>query len=193
MNIDIWHGDITTLDVDAIVNAANESLLGGGGVDGAIHSAAGPGLLAECARLPELRPGVRCPPGEVRATAGHALPARHVFHAVGPVWHGGQRDEAALLANCYWQSLRLAEQMRLESIAFPAISCGVYGYPMHQAAAIAVTETVTWQKSHARPVRIVLVAYNTATFKAYQQALAVAGQAGPAFPSMDDPLPSFAR
>jgi O-acetyl-ADP-ribose deacetylase (regulator of RNase III) len=176
MNIDIRQGDITTLAVDAIVNAANESLLGGGGVDGAIHHAAGPGLLAECARLPELRPGVRCPTGEVRATAGHALPARHVFHTVGPVWHGGGRDEAALLANCYWNSLQLAERMQLESIAFPAISCGVYGYPLHQAASIAVTETVTWRRSHARPLQIILVAWNTATFKAYQQALAVAGQ-----------------
>ncbi len=178
MTIEIWQGDITALAVDAIVNAANESLLGGGGVDGAIHRAAGPGLLAECGRLPELRPGVRCPTGEVRATAGHALPARHVFHTVGPVWHGGQRDEAALLANCYWQSLRLAERMQLESIAFPAVSCGVYGYPLHQAAAIAVTETVTWRRSHAHPLRILLVAYNTATFKAYQQALVVAGHHG---------------
>jgi len=176
MTIEIWQGDITTLAVDAIVNAANESLLGGGGVDGAIHAAAGPGLLDECRRLPELRPGVRCPTGEVRATAGHALPARHVLHSVGPVWHGGQRDEAALLANCYWQSLRLAEQMQLESIAFPAISCGVYGYPLHQAAAIAVTETITWRRGHAWPLRILLVAYNTATFKACQQALAAAGQ-----------------
>ncbi|MCL7713141.1 O-acetyl-ADP-ribose deacetylase [Stenotrophomonas mori] len=190
MNIDIWQGDITTLTVDAIVNAANEGLLGGGGVDGAIHHAAGPGLRAECAALPELRPGVRCPTGEVRATGGHALPARHVFHTVGPVWQGGQHNEAALLANCYWQSLRLAEQMQLDSIAFPAISCGVYGYSLHQAATIAVTETVTWQKSHSRPLRILLVAYNTATFKAYRQALATATQTGA---GIDDPQPTFAR
>lgn len=184
MSIEVWQGDITELAVDAIVNAANETLLGGGGVDGAIHRAAGPGLLAECQQLPELRPGVRCPTGEVRATGAHALPARHVFHTVGPVWRDGRHDEAALLANCYWQSLRLAEQMGLESIAFPAISCGVYGYPLHQAAAIAVTETVTWQKSHTRPLRIILVAYNAAAFKIYQQALASAApapeQAGPA-------------
>jgi len=179
MNIDILQGDITTLAVDAIVNAANESLLGGGGVDGAIHAAAGPGLLAECRQLPELRPGVRCPTGEVRVTAGHALPARHVIHTVGPVWHGGGRDEAALLANCYWNSLQLAERMQLDSIAFPAISCGVYGYPLHQAAAIAVTEVLTWQRSHARPLHIILVAWNNATFKAWQQALAVAGQPAP--------------
>lgn len=188
MNIEVWQGDITQLAVDAIVNAANETLLGGGGVDGAIHRAAGPSLLAECEQLPELRPGVRCPTGEVRATAGHDLPARHVLHTVGPVWRDGRHDEAALLANCYWQSLRLAEQMGLESIAFPAISCGVYGYPLHQAANIAVTETVTWQKSHARPMRIILVAYNAAAFKIYQQALANAGQtqeqAGPALASL---------
>lgn len=175
MSIEVWQGDITELAVDAIVNAANETMLGGGGVDGAIHRAAGPGLLVECERLPELRLGVRCPTGEVRATEGYNLPARHVFHAVGPVWRDGRYDEAALLANCYWQSLRLAEQMGLESIAFPAISCGVYGYPLHQAAAIAVTETVTWQKSHPRPLRIILVAYNAAAFKIYQQALAKEG------------------
>ncbi|WP_243381996.1 O-acetyl-ADP-ribose deacetylase [Stenotrophomonas lactitubi] len=167
---------MTALAVDAIVNAANESLLGGGGVDGAIHRAAGPGLLAECERLPELRPGVRCPTGEVRATDAHALPARHVLHTVGPVWHDGQRDEPALLANCYWKSLQLAESLNLQSIAFPAISCGVYGYPLYQAAQIAVTETLAWQRSHAQPMRIVLVAFNTATAKAYQQALSAAGQ-----------------
>ena len=175
MNIEVWQGDITELAVDAIVNAANETLLGSGGVDAAIHRAAGPALLAECQRLPELRPGVRCPTGEVRATGGHALRARHVFHTVGPMWRDGRHDEAALLANCYWQSLRLAEQMALDSIAFPAISCGVYGFPLHQAANIAVTETTTWQKSHARPLRIVLVAYNAAAFKVYQQALTSTG------------------
>lgn len=127
MKIEVWQGDITTLAVDAIVNAANETLLGGGGVDGAIHRAAGPALLAECEQLPELRPGVRCPTGEVRATDAYALPARHVLHTVGPVWHDGQRDEPALLANCYWKSLQLAESLGVKSIAFPAISCGVYG------------------------------------------------------------------
>ncbi|WP_442683694.1 O-acetyl-ADP-ribose deacetylase [Stenotrophomonas sp. JC08] len=176
MGIEVWQGDITGLDVDVIVNAANPTLLGGGGVDGAIHQAAGPGLLAECERLPELRPGVRCPTGEVRATGGHGLPARYVFHTVGPVWREGQHDEAALLANCYWQSLRLAAQMGLESIAFPAISCGIYGFPLHQAAQIAATETTTWQKSHTRPLRIILVAFNATAFKLYQQALAATGQ-----------------
>lgn len=181
MKIEVWQGDITTLAVDAIVNAANESLLGGGGVDGAIHRAAGPALLEECERLPQVRPGVRCPAGEVVATAAHALPARHVFHTVGPVWHDGQRDEPALLANCYWKSLQLAEKLDVQSIAFPAISCGVYGYPLYRAAQIAATETVAWQRGHRQPRRIILVAYNSATFKAYQQALAAAGQ------PVDDP------
>ena len=176
MRIEVWQGDITTLAVDAIVNAANESLLGGGGVDGAIHRAAGPQLLAECAALPELRPGVRCPTGEVRATAGYQLPAQHVLHTVGPVWQDGTRDEPALLANCYWKSLQLAEKMGLRSIAFPAISCGVFGYPLHQAAQIAATETLAWQRSHREPQRIILVAYNAATFKVYQSALAALGQ-----------------
>lgn len=176
MKIEVWQGDITTLAVDAIVNAANESLLGGGGVDGAIHQAAGPGLLEDCERLPQVRPGVRCPAGEVVATDAHALPARFVLHTVGPVWHDGQRDERALLANCYWKSLQLAEKLGARSIAFPAISCGVYGYPLYRAAEVAATETLAWQRSHREPRRIILVAYNTATFKAYQQALAAAGQ-----------------
>jgi O-acetyl-ADP-ribose deacetylase (regulator of RNase III) len=176
MKIEVWQGDITTLAVDAIVNAANESLLGGGGVDGAIHRAAGPQLLAECRALPEIRPGMRCPTGEVRATAGYNLSAKHVLHTVGPVWQDGQRDEPALLANCYWKSLQLAETLGLHSIAFPAISCGVFGYPLYQAARIAATETLAWQRSQREPQRIILVAYNAATFKAYQQALAELGQ-----------------
>jgi O-acetyl-ADP-ribose deacetylase (regulator of RNase III) len=176
MKIEVWQGDITTLAVDAIVNAANESLLGGGGVDGAIHRAAGPQLLDACRALPEIRPGMRCPTGEVRETPAFALPARHVFHTVGPVWQDGLRDEPALLANCYWKSLQLAEKLDLESIAFPAISCGVFGYPLHQAAHIAATETLTWQRSHRQPRRIILVAYNAATYKAYQSALAALGQ-----------------
>ena len=171
MNIEIAHADITTLRVDAIVNAANESLLGGGGVDRAIHRAAGPGLLAECRQLPELRPGVRCPTGEVRMTNGHQLDVRYVLHTAGPVWQGGTRDEAALLANCYWKSLQRAEQLGLQSIAFPAISCGAYGYPLHQAARIAVDECSSWLRSHALPIRIVLAGYNSSTVQALQQAL----------------------
>ncbi len=197
MKIEVWQGDITTLAVDAIVNAANESLLGGGGVDGAIHRAAGPQLLAECQALAEIRPGVRCTTGEVRATAAYQLPARHVFHTVGPVWQDGQRDEPALLANCYWKSLQLAEKLDVQSIAFPAISCGVFGYPLHQAAQIAATEILTWQRSHQQPRRIILVAYNAATFKAYQSALAAQGQPidappSPLLPSLELGLPPAA-
>src|SRR5688572_2045890 len=127
MPIDVVQADITTLDVDAIVNAANETLLGGGGVDGAIHRAAGPGLLEECRALPEVRPGARCPTGEARITGGHRLRAKYVIHTVGPVWRGGQAGEPELLAACYRSSLRLAEERGVASIALPAISCGVYG------------------------------------------------------------------
>ncbi|WP_440222220.1 O-acetyl-ADP-ribose deacetylase [Dokdonella sp. MW10] len=134
----IIQADITTLGVDAIVNAANETLLGGGGVDGATHRAAGPRLLAACHAIPEVRPGVRCPTGEARMTPGFDLPARHVIHTVGPVWRGGMHGEPGLLASCYRNAFALARDAGLRSIAFPAISCGVYGYPANAATAIAV-------------------------------------------------------
>ena len=130
--------DITSLSVDAIVNAASPALLGGGGVDGAIHRAAGPRLLQACRALPEELPGVRCRPGEARITAGFALPAPWVIHTVGPVWHGGDRGEAELLVRCYRSAMHLLRKRGLRSIAFPAISCGVYGYPAAAAAQIAV-------------------------------------------------------
>lgn len=135
--------------------------------------------------------------GAAADPSGRALPARHVLHTVGPVWQDGQRDEPALLANCYWKSLQLAEKLGLHSIAFPAISCGVYGYPLHQAAQVAATETVAWQRSHPQPRRIILVAYNAATYKAYQSALTALGQPfeappSPLLPSLDLGLPPAA-
>jgi O-acetyl-ADP-ribose deacetylase (regulator of RNase III) len=134
--IDIRQVDITRLDVDAIVNAANNQLEDGAGVCGAIHSAAGPGLLAECRELGG------CETGEAKITGGYELPARHVIHAVGPVWRGGDHGEARLLADCYRNSIRLAERHGLQSIAFPAISCGIFGYPLEQAAGIAIETTL---------------------------------------------------
>ena len=130
--------DLTTLDVDAIVNAANPALLGGGGVDGAIHRAAGPGLLRACRALPEVEPGVRCPTGEARVTPGFDLRVRWVVHTVGPIWRGGHANEARLLAACYRSSMLAAAQAGARGVAFPAISCGVYGYPYAQAAHVAL-------------------------------------------------------
>ena len=160
--IEIVRGDITALNVDAIVNAANERMLGGGGVDGAIHEAAGSRLYEACLAVPEVRPGVRCPTGQSRITPGFNLPAQYVIHTVGPVWRGGRSGEARLLASCYQSALTLARQHHLRSIAFPAISCGVYGYPLDEAAAIAVRET----SAHLADFdRIVLVAFDKAVYE----------------------------
>ena len=138
--IKIVQGDITTLEVDAIVNAANQRMLGGGGVDGAIHRAAGPALYEACLKAPEVRPGVRCPTGEARITPGFDLPAKFVIHTVGPVYRDGLHGEPDLLAACYRNSLALAAANHCRSIAFPCISTGVYGYPVEDATKIAVKE-----------------------------------------------------
>jgi O-acetyl-ADP-ribose deacetylase (regulator of RNase III) len=143
--IQVVQGDITQLDVDAIVNAANESLLGGGGVDGAIHRAAGQGLLAECRNIGG------CPTGQARLTGGHNLKSRHVIHTVGPVYQGGGNGAAELLRSCYLESLRLAAEARLQTIAFPCISTGVYGYPKAEACDIAVSAVVEWLATRELP------------------------------------------
>ena len=153
--------DITRLDVDAIVNAANSSLLGGGGVDGAIHRAAGPELLAECRTLGG------CPTGEARITSGYRLPARRVIHTVGPVWRGGAAGEAALLAACYRNSLALAAAHDVRRIAFPAISCGVYGYPVPEACAIAVATTRAALAEHVEIAEVLFVAFDAPVADAY--------------------------
>jgi len=160
MPVEAVRGDITRLEVDAIVNAANSSLLGGGGVDGAIHRAAGPELVAECRTLHG------CKPGQAKATKGYRLPARHVIHTVGPVWNGGGAAKAETLASCYRESLRVAEKLGLRTIAFPAISTGIYGYPREEAAAIAVGETMA---AAERFDRILLVAFDEETFELYRE------------------------
>ncbi|HJU07573.1 MAG TPA: O-acetyl-ADP-ribose deacetylase [Rhodanobacteraceae bacterium] len=168
--IEIQQADITTLRLDAIVNAANESLMGGGGVDGAIHRAAGPQLLAACRKIPEVRPGLRCPTGEARITEGFDLPARFVIHTVGPVWHGGDAGEPALLAACHRNSLALAREHGIDGIAFPAISCGVYGYPRDAAAAVALSVLSEEGALTRTPHRIVLCAFDAVMADAWRNA-----------------------
>jgi O-acetyl-ADP-ribose deacetylase (regulator of RNase III) len=160
--IHIVRGDITTFDVDAIVNAANTTLLGGGGVDGAIHRAAGPELLAECRTLGG------CQPGEAKLTQGYRLPARFVIHTVGPVWRGGKRGEPQILANCYRNSLQLAVENRIKTIAFPAISCGAYGYPIQEATRIAVDTTREFLATGDKIDRVIFVAASDEILRAYQ-------------------------
>jgi O-acetyl-ADP-ribose deacetylase len=163
--IHLVRGDITTLEVDAIVNAANSSLLGGGGVDGAIHRAAGPGLLAECRALGG------CPPGEARVTAGYALPARWVIHTVGPIWRGGDAGEDAILASCYRSSLALAAEIGARTVAFPSISTGVYGFPIPRAAPIALATIRESLTAHPTIESVTLVAFDSANHEAYAELL----------------------
>ena len=169
--ITVVQADITTLDVDAIVNAANEKMLGGGGVDGAIHRAAGPELLEACQAVPEVRPGVRCPTGQARITPGFRLPAEFVIHTVGPVWHGGSSGEEELLASCYRAVLDLASRHDVRSIAFPAISCGVYGYPIGEASSIAVETTASFLRTARSIRRVLFVAFSAAMEDALRGAL----------------------
>ena len=166
--MEIFKGDITTLDVDAIVNAANEQLTAGGGVCGAIFDAAGPGLPKECAKVPG-----GCPTGEARITNGYHLTARYIIHAVGPVWHGGNQNEAALLAQCYRRALGLAVGNNLTSIAFPAISTGIYAFPAEQAATIAVETVQAFLAGDDRLQRVIFACLGEESIKAHEKALAI--------------------
>jgi O-acetyl-ADP-ribose deacetylase (regulator of RNase III) len=163
--VELIRGDITKLDVDAIVNAANSSLLGGGGVDGAIHRAAGPGLLAECRALNG------CPAGEAKITRGYNLNARYVIHTVGPVWHGGAKSEPELLRSCYFKSLSLANAKGLKTIAFPNISTGVYGYPKQDAAVIAIDTVKSWLKDNIDFGKVYFAVFDEENFWIYDEIL----------------------
>jgi O-acetyl-ADP-ribose deacetylase (regulator of RNase III) len=163
--IDIVRGDITRLDVDAIVNAANTTLLGGGGVDGAIHRAAGRELLAESSKLGG------CQPGEAKLTRGYRLAARFVIHTVGPVWRGGKFGEAQTLANCYWNSLHLAVSNEIKTIAFPAVSCGAYGYPIQKAAQIALQTTHKFLATDDTIEKVIFVLWNEEVYEAFASKL----------------------
>jgi O-acetyl-ADP-ribose deacetylase len=163
--VQLYQGDITHLTVDAIVNAANTSLLGGGGVDGAIHRAAGPELLAECKSLNG------CATGEAKITRGYKLNAPYVIHTVGPRWRGGKHNEVQLLANCYTNSLTLAQMYHIKTIAFPNISTGIYGFPKYDAATIAITTTLNYLNTHAIPEKIIFVVFDEDNLRIYQQLL----------------------
>jgi O-acetyl-ADP-ribose deacetylase (regulator of RNase III) len=166
----VVEGDITEQDVDAIVNAANTSLLGGGGVDGAIHRRAGPELLTECRTLGG------CPTGQAKITKGYRLPARHVIHTVGPVWHGGRSGEDQLLASCYRNCLALVEQHRLRSIAFPSISTGAYSFPVDRASRIAVAEIAAFLGTNTSVEKVVVVCFGKHVYDCYQAAIQVLTQ-----------------
>jgi len=163
--IQIVQGDITKLHVDAIVNAANTTLLGGGGVDGAIHRGAGPGLLAECRKLGG------CRPGEAKITRGYHLPARFVIHTVGPIWRSGKHGEPETLANCYRNSLQLAVKNRIKTLAFPAISCGAYGYPIEEAAHVALQTTRDFLATNDEPQKVIFAVWGEDVCDAYLQSL----------------------
>jgi O-acetyl-ADP-ribose deacetylase (regulator of RNase III) len=163
--IEVVKADITKLAVDAIVNAANSSLLGGGGVDGAIHRAAGPALVEECRLLGG------CPTGQAKVTKGYRLPAKHVIHTVGPVWRGGKNREPELLASCYHSVFEIAREKRLKTLAFPAISCGIYGYPIPEAVAIAVKETQAALKVNQEIEKVLFACFGDEVFGAYRREL----------------------
>jgi O-acetyl-ADP-ribose deacetylase (regulator of RNase III) len=169
--IEVFDGSITDLDVDAIVNAANATLAGGGGVDRAIHAAAGPELKAACLQFPELRPAVRCEVGEVRVTPGFKLAAKYVIHTVGPFWTGGEKNEGALLARCYQSSLDVVAARSLSSVAFPAISAGAFAYPPHEAARIAAHEVVSFARKHDRDLRVVFACIGASMVRHFDRAL----------------------
>ena len=172
IRLELVRGDVTGQETEAIVNAANPSLLGGGGVDGAIHRAAGPGLLAECRELPQVSPGVRCPTGEARLTGGHGLKAEWVIHTVGPIYRGGERGEPELLAAAYRHSLALAEEKGISSLSFPSISTGAYRFPIGEAARIALSEVLAFLPAARRVELVRFVLFSSTDLAVYREALA---------------------